>query len=213
MSLLGRLVAKLLRRGPEARARITAANILQNIPPIKAAAKIVPTAKAASKVIPLTADKILPPIIPTVKMAQKLASPKTAKKIVGPVVREYYASGRIKPLKGAYQRRIASAERRNPGVSRNEARGKVSPKQIEAYAIQKNHIPKGIDANDYRAAINGAVYNLHGDPEGLRKLRATLQEGVAIRALDKDDPTKKERGRKLWESKEDWMPPEMFYYN
>jgi hypothetical protein len=128
--------------------------------------------------------------------------------------REYYEkSGRIKPLPGAYQRRIASKERRQPGVSRTEARGKVSALQIEAYATEKSHIPKGIDANEYRAAVNGMIHNLHGNREDLRKLRKTLQEAVEIRALDKKDPMQSKRGRELWESKEDWMPPEIFYYN
>jgi hypothetical protein len=125
--------------------------------------------------------------------------------------REYYAkSGRIKPLPGAYSRRIASAERRGI-TSRTVARGHISAATLELFV--NNNIPEGIDPNEYRAAMNAVIHNIGGDEKELRKVEEKLKKVAAIRKLDKNDPKKSERGLELWNSKEDWEPPEMYYYN
>jgi hypothetical protein len=119
---------------------------------------------------------------------------------------------------GEYARRIE--KNMAEGKSRTEARGHVSIRSLD-YWIDKT-APKGMDPNEYHAAIDGAIQNIGTSEKDLRYMRDHLKKLSGVQAAYKDakargrtdkQASKESRGEDMWNDKEDWMPPEMFYYH
>jgi hypothetical protein len=77
----------------------------------------------------------------------------------------------------------------------------------------EKHTPKGIDRDEYIAAMDAAIENYGTSESELREQYTKLKKVTAVREMDNSDPNKAKLGMELWESKEDWEPPEMYWYH